>query len=176
MVLQRVEGFPERPEVGGTGDEVALNEVVENMTKLLRRILGEDIALRAEFSPRPVLIHADAGMLEQVLLNLAVNSRDAMPAGGQLTIATSVEEVGGDGSGAIVAHLRLAGAFTVLARWVVAHVSHPAALLVALIFTAGTLSALFVNDTICLVFTPVVLDIAAARRHREAVRRVRWCR
>lgn len=66
----------------------------------------------------------------------------------------------------IVAHLRLAGAFTLLARAVATHVRHPAALLVALVFTTGALSALFVNDTVCLVFTPVVLDIAAARRHR----------
>ncbi len=66
----------------------------------------------------------------------------------------------------IVAHLRLAGAFTLLVRAVATHLSHPGLLLVALVVTAGSLSALFVNDTICLVFTPVVLDIAAARRHR----------
>jgi Na+/H+ antiporter NhaD/arsenite permease-like protein len=66
----------------------------------------------------------------------------------------------------IVAHLRLAGGIAALARLVAARVTAPAALIVALVFSAGVLSALFVNDTICLVFTPVVLDIAAARRHR----------
>lgn len=67
-----------------------LNEVVGNMTKMLQRILGEDISLRSEYSPNLPLIQADAGMLEQVLLNLAVNARDAMPAGGQLVVKTSV--------------------------------------------------------------------------------------
>lgn len=66
----------------------------------------------------------------------------------------------------IVAHLRLAGGLAAVARFISTRVGHPAALLVALIFSAGILSALFVNDTVCLVFTPIVLDVAAARRHR----------
>jgi Na+/H+ antiporter NhaD/arsenite permease-like protein len=66
----------------------------------------------------------------------------------------------------IVAHLRLAGGLAVLARAVATRVTHPAALIAALVVASGTLSALFVNDTICLVFTPVVLEVAAARRHR----------
>ena len=66
-----------------------LNEVLGGMTKMLRRILGEDIVLHSEFAPELPLVLADAGMIEQVLLNLAVNSRDAMPEGGRLTIATS---------------------------------------------------------------------------------------
>ncbi|HOX55738.1 MAG TPA: PAS domain S-box protein [Candidatus Paceibacterota bacterium] len=66
-----------------------LNELVANMTKMLSRILGEDIALQLNYLPQPALVHADGGMLEQVLLNLSVNSRDAMPRGGQLTIKIS---------------------------------------------------------------------------------------
>jgi CheY-like chemotaxis protein len=66
-----------------------LNEVVNHITKMLRRILGEDVALQTEFSPGLPSIKADLGMIEQILLNLAVNSRDAMPRGGQLRIATS---------------------------------------------------------------------------------------
>jgi Na+/H+ antiporter NhaD/arsenite permease-like protein len=66
----------------------------------------------------------------------------------------------------LVAHLRLAGGLAALARFVNTRVHHPLPLLVALVLTAGGLSALFVNDTICLVFTPIVVDIAEARRHR----------
>jgi len=69
---------------------VDLNEVVNHITKMLRRILGEDINLNIDFSPGLPSIKADLGMMEQVLLNLAVNSRDAMPRGGQLRIQTSV--------------------------------------------------------------------------------------
>jgi PAS domain S-box-containing protein len=67
---------------------VDLNGIVNNITKMLRRILGEDIALQVEFAPDLPPITADLGMVEQVLLNLAVNSRDAMPRGGKLRIAT----------------------------------------------------------------------------------------
>jgi PAS domain S-box-containing protein len=70
---------------------VDLNEVVGGMAKMLKRILGEDIALQTHYAPKLALIHADSGMIEQVLLNLVVNSRDAMPAGGGLTIATGTE-------------------------------------------------------------------------------------
>ena len=68
-----------------------LNEVVGNMTRMLQRMLGEDIALRTDFSPNLPPIHADPGMIEQILLNLAVNSRDAMPSGGSLTVSTGTE-------------------------------------------------------------------------------------
>jgi signal transduction histidine kinase/CheY-like chemotaxis protein/HAMP domain-containing protein len=64
-----------------------LREVVSNMSKMLKRLLGETVSL--EFSPPPEipLIRADAGMIEQVLMNLAVNARDAMPGGGKLIVA-----------------------------------------------------------------------------------------
>ncbi|MGB7769419.1 MAG: PAS domain-containing protein [Verrucomicrobiia bacterium] len=68
-----------------------VNEVVGNMTKMLQRILGEDVSLNANYGPNLPVIFADPGMIEQVLLNLAVNSRDAMPNGGRLTITTSAE-------------------------------------------------------------------------------------
>jgi len=71
-----------------------MNEVVCNMTKMLGRILGEDIALQLNYCPQPALVQADASMMEQVLLNLAVNSRDAMPKGGQLAIRIALQEIG----------------------------------------------------------------------------------
>ena len=60
---------------------------------MLGRLLGEDIALQLNYSKSPATIEADAGMMEQVLLNLAVNARDAMPRGGQLAIRISIVEV-----------------------------------------------------------------------------------
>ena len=63
-----------------------MNAVVGDTTKMLGRILGEDISLRLAFAPGPAVVQADAGMLEQVLLNLVLNSRDAMPNGGVLGI------------------------------------------------------------------------------------------
>ena len=66
----------------------------------------------------------------------------------------------------LIAHLHLARFFSTLARVTVGFIHHPAALLVAVVFASGALSALFVNDTVCLVFTPVLIEVAAARRHR----------
>ena len=69
--------------------DLDLNDVVTNITKMLQRILGEDIRLQFKYAPQPLPIHADAGMIDQILMNLAVNSRAAMPKGGQLVIETS---------------------------------------------------------------------------------------
>ncbi len=73
--------------------ELDLREVVGNMTKMLERLLGETIALRFQPPLQIPLIRADVCMLEQVLMNLAVNARDAMPKGGTLTIHTDRVEV-----------------------------------------------------------------------------------
>lgn len=69
-----------------------LNAVVTNITKMLQRILGEDVGMHISYAPQPLPVFADPGMLEQILMNLAVNSRDAMPGGGRLVIETSAEE------------------------------------------------------------------------------------
>jgi signal transduction histidine kinase/CheY-like chemotaxis protein len=70
-----------------------LNDVVANMTRMLHRILGEDIRMSFNYSAPPAWVRADVGMLEQVLLNLVVNARDAMPQGGLLDVSTAWEEV-----------------------------------------------------------------------------------
>jgi len=75
---------------------VDVNAIVRNVTRMLRRILGEDVAVRLTFAPGPAYVQADAGMLDQVLLNLAINARDAMPGGGQLTIETSLVDIDQD--------------------------------------------------------------------------------
>lgn len=65
-----------------------LNVIVRNMEKLLSRVLREDIELRLLLSGEDLIIHADHGQMDQVLMNLAANARDAMPKGGELTIST----------------------------------------------------------------------------------------
>jgi PAS domain S-box-containing protein len=63
-----------------------LNRVIDKMSDMIGRLLGEDIALQLNYSGEPAIIEADASMMEQIILNLSVNSRDAMPHGGQLNI------------------------------------------------------------------------------------------
>jgi PAS domain S-box-containing protein len=67
-----------------------LNEVVVNLLRMLRRLIGEHIDLRFDGKSALPLVEADAGMMEQVLMNLAVNARDAMPQGGRISISTTV--------------------------------------------------------------------------------------
>src|SRR5437660_8213523 len=67
---------------------IDLNALVANMDTLLRPLLREDIDLRAALQPNLGKIKADPGQMEQVIMNLAVNARDAMPKGGKLTIET----------------------------------------------------------------------------------------
>jgi PAS domain S-box-containing protein len=67
---------------------IDLNTVVGNMDKLLKRLLGEDVDLFTVLDSRIGTVRADPGQVEQVIMNLAVNARDAMPKGGKLTVET----------------------------------------------------------------------------------------
>jgi two-component system cell cycle sensor histidine kinase/response regulator CckA len=82
---------PARPEI------VDLNAVVARLGGLLSRLLGERIVVETHLAAEAVTTLADNSHLEQVVMNLAVNARDAMPEGGVLTLATEVRKTGGSG-------------------------------------------------------------------------------
>lgn len=70
---------------------VNLNQIIRNISELLRRLLGEDIELRIKYSDDGFPVFADSNMLEQVIINLVTNARDAMPSGGILSLEVSCE-------------------------------------------------------------------------------------
>jgi PAS domain S-box-containing protein len=73
-----------------------LNVAVNNVVRLIGRLLGENVRVRTDLDPSLPLIHADPGQIEQAIINLAVNARDAMPEGGDLILTTSTHRVGED--------------------------------------------------------------------------------
>ena len=82
--------FSRKQMIQRTGLDV--NAVIQQTSRLLRRVIGEDITLEVQPAANLPAIFADNGMIEQVLLNLVVNSRDAMPRGGRLTIKAGLVE------------------------------------------------------------------------------------
>jgi signal transduction histidine kinase len=74
-------------------ETIDLNEAIRETLRMLERLIGEDVELCAELSEPPSLVHGDAGQLQQVLVNLAVNARDAMPTGGRLRIVARRAEL-----------------------------------------------------------------------------------
>ncbi|MBI5368783.1 MAG: response regulator [Planctomycetes bacterium] len=81
-------------------DAVDLNEVVAGMERMLGRVIGKDIRMSAVLAPGLPAIEADRTQLEQIILNLAVNSRDAMPGGGRLTLETALAPLDAAGAAA----------------------------------------------------------------------------
>lgn len=73
---------------------VDLNQIVRNVQQLMVQVLGEDVELTSSLSTDDQMVMADSGQMEQVLLNLATNARDAMPTGGRLTVTTRSAELG----------------------------------------------------------------------------------
>ena len=72
---------------------LSLNDTIRSLDKMLRRLIGEDIEVLAMLAPDLGTVEADPGQMDQILMNLAVNSRDAMPNGGKLTIKTENVEL-----------------------------------------------------------------------------------
>lgn len=66
-----------------------LNQLISETSRMISRLIGEDIVLTTQFAPKLDAIRIDTGQIEQVLVNLAINARDAMPGGGRLTIETA---------------------------------------------------------------------------------------
>jgi two-component system, cell cycle sensor histidine kinase and response regulator CckA len=84
-----------------------LNEVVRETDTLLQRVIGDDVRLVTTLEEEPVVVEADRGQLEQVITNLAINARDAMPSGGVLTITVTKADLDGAGDGATPRHALL---------------------------------------------------------------------
>jgi len=76
--------------------EVDLNDSIRKVSRLLSRVIGEDVEMRLSLCPEPLTVFADPSQLEQVLMNLATNARDAMLGGGKLVIETSPVELDRD--------------------------------------------------------------------------------
>jgi PAS domain S-box-containing protein len=88
------------------------NAVVGRLMPMLRRLIGEDIALDTRVSPERCAVRADPGQLEQVIMNLVVNARDAMPHGGTLTIETTDELI--EPAVLVDRHFMVAGRYVLL--------------------------------------------------------------
>lgn len=85
-----------------------LNDLLRSLSRVLDRVLGEDVFLELDLAEEPVTIRADAAQVRQIVVNLAVNARDAMPAGGTLTLSTRIEPKTASHGGRAMARLAVA--------------------------------------------------------------------
>ena len=83
---------------------IDLNETIEELSRMLRRLLGDDVRLESRLFNGSMIVEADASQIEQVLMNLTINARDAMPDGGTITIETTIMT---PGEGEAPTHARL---------------------------------------------------------------------
>ncbi|MDT8336134.1 MAG: ATP-binding protein, partial [Desulfurivibrionaceae bacterium] len=72
---------------------VHLNEIITGLQQMLVRVIRENIEFKLDLADVPLILQADAGQIEQVLINLTANAKDVMPEGGRLTISTGIEEI-----------------------------------------------------------------------------------
>jgi two-component system cell cycle sensor histidine kinase/response regulator CckA len=110
---------PARPEV------LDLNTVISNFSSILRRLLGERINIETALASREVATRMDRSHIEQVLVNLAVNARDAMPEGGVLAISTRIVEATPAGSNALFARVMVKDTGTGMTDTVKARIFEP---------------------------------------------------
>jgi PAS domain S-box-containing protein len=109
---------------GSNPAPVDLGAIAAGMEKMLRRLIGEDVELLVSSAPGLPLVYADPAQLEQVVLNLVVNARDAMPKGGRITVETSAVGAPGD-SGAARVRLAVSDTGVGMAEEVRAHLFEP---------------------------------------------------
>jgi two-component system cell cycle sensor histidine kinase/response regulator CckA len=78
----------------GCPELIDINPIVSNMGNMVRRLIGEDIELVLALAQTPAMVRADSSQIEQIILNLVVNARDAMTQGGRITVESSLAELG----------------------------------------------------------------------------------
>jgi two-component system, cell cycle sensor histidine kinase and response regulator CckA len=102
----------------------ALGDVVRGMDTMLRRLIGPEVEFEIVCSPEPLMVQADSGQVEQVVLNLVVNARDAMPNGGRVTVRVDEVELDETAAGAFVEGKFVKGKAGMYARLSVADTGH----------------------------------------------------